>query len=87
MKLWEKIKKALKPSIDVAEANIETQDETLEQHIKNLLDINKDGILSKDDFIDLMKKFVDTNGDGKVSIWEYIALFVRVRKILKQYAK
>ena len=35
----------------------------------------------------LIEKFIDVDGSGDVDIWEYIGLFVRVRKILKSIKK
>ena len=59
-------------------------DLSLQDKIIEKLDINNDGILSKADLIDLIVDFVDANGDGKASLWEYIALFLEIRKIIKK---
>jgi len=52
-----------------------------------MLDINKDGKLNSKDFGALIENFIDVDGSGDVDIWEYIGLFVRVRKILKNLKK
>lgn len=87
MKFWEKIKKAFKPNLDELENKIEEQDNSLEIHIKSMLDINKDSKLNGKDFGALIEKFIDVDGSGDIDIWEYIGLFVRVRKILRSIKK
>lgn len=87
MKVWEKIKKVFKPNLDSFEEQAIEQDETLEEHIKEMLDINKDGKLNGKDFGALIEKFIDVDNSGDVDIWEYIGLFVRVRKIIKNLKK
>ena len=87
MNVWEKIKKAFKPNLDELENKIEDQDSSLEVHVKAMLDVNKDGKLNGKDFGALIEKFIDVDGSGDVDIWEYIGLFVRVRKILKSIKK
>ena len=87
MKFWEKIKKAFKPNLDELENKLEDQDSSLESNIKSMLDINKDGKLNGKDFGALIEKFIDVDKSGNVDIWEYIGLFVRVRKILKSIKK
>ena len=87
MTIWEKIKYAFKPKLEELENKAIEQDETLENHIKSMLDINGDGKLNSKDFAALIVKFVDVDGSGDVDIWEYIGLFVRVRSTLKKFKK
>ena len=69
---------------EVAVEEMKEIDLSLQDKIIEKLDINNDGILSKADLIDLIVDFVDADGDGKASLWEYIALFLEIRKIVKR---
>lgn len=87
--LSEGLKQILKP---VFEGIIDKVEDTadkidLEKEVVKKLDQNGDGILNKQDMADLMLDFIDANGDGKVSIWEYIAFFFNLWRILKEIKK
>ena len=84
MKVWEKIKKAFKPSLDDLEEKALEQDSNLEDHIIKMLDFNKDGKLTGADFGVLIENFIDVDNSGDVDIWEYIGLFVRIRTVIKK---
>ncbi len=56
-------------------------------NVKNKLDWNGDGYLTKDDVIDLLFDYVDTNEDNKISLWEYIACVYRIIRIVKKLKK
>jgi len=80
-------KQAIKPAIEAAEEKLQEGGSKLEKKTKSLLDTNKDGILTQSDIIFMLMDFVDTDGDGKASIWEYIAVLFQIRKILRKLKK
>ena len=81
------LKKSIKENINATEEMLQTEGATLEKKAKALLDINNDGQLTKSDIISLLVDFVDTDEDGKISIWEFIAVLFQLRKILKRIKK
>ena len=81
------LKDAVKQQVEQVEYKLEVEGNKLEKRTTNLLDINKDGQLTVTDFILLILEFVDTNGDGRVSIWEIITVLFQIRKILRKLKK
>lgn len=76
-------KNVFKRMVDKGEKMI-VKNGKLEERVAERLDINGDGVLNKDDIIGLIVEFVDADGDGKVSIWEYLMVILEVRKTLRE---
>lgn len=82
-KLAEDLKEELKEQIEKQHEN----ESVLIIDIKKRLDYNGDQVLNKDDVIELIHDYLDSDNNGKISLWEYIAFIFRVIRICKKLKK